>query len=215
MSAQIAAYGRLGRDPEVLQTKKGNDMTKASIAVLVGRGPQDKPMWLDILAFGEAGEKLALCRKSDGVTVFGKLQGQEYKGKMSYTCMVDTIMTAHQARGPGGPDDDMRPPFDPARAAPVTDHFQDKRASAPRGQPPPPPPDDLDDLSDDIPFRTRLGDTIRDVLGAWRGHEGMLGRWVRATRSFAGVLLDLLRPDVPVRGTQAGAAGNAPTAQAG
>ena len=140
MSAQIAAYGRLGRDAEVLQTKKGDDMTKASIAVLVGRGPQDKPMWLDILAFGEAGEKLALCRKSDGVTVFGKLQGQEYKGKMSYTCMVDTIMTAHEARGP-------------AADGPAKTSAPGRMAHPTGVQPPaPPPPQDLDDLEDDIPF---------------------------------------------------------------
>ena len=135
MSAQIAAYGRLGRDAEVLQTKKGDDMTKASIAVLVGRGPQDKPMWLDILAFGEAGEKLALCRKSDGVTVFGKLQGQEYKGKMNYTCMVDTIMTATNRA------DEAPPPPPPSR-----------QPSRPAPAPAPPPPQDLDDLEDDIPF---------------------------------------------------------------
>ena len=152
MSAQIAAYGRLGRDPEVLQTKKGNDMTKASIAVLVGRGPQDKPMWLDVLAFGEAGEELARCRKADGVTVFGKLQGQEWQGKMSLTCMADTIVTGHRQQGGGGGEQPPAPPptRQPSRPAPA----------------PPPPDDDLDDLGEDIPFRVRLSESVRELCDA-------------------------------------------------
>ena len=202
MSAQIAAYGRLGRDAEVLQTKKGNDMVKASIAVLVGRGPQDKPMWLDILAFGEAGDELAQCRKGDGLTVFGKLQGQEWQGKMSLTCMADTIVTGHRQGGGGGEQPPAPPPTrQPSRPAPA---------------PAPPPPDDLDDDLDDIPFRTRLGDNVRDVLGdAGWSLEEMFGRWVREARSFTRVLLGVLRTQVPVRGTQADTAGNAPSPQAG
>ena len=78
MTAQIAAYGRLGRDPRQHETKSGKPMASASLAVTVEareRGADDAEgtLWLTVLAFGRVADELA--RHSAGDPVRGSSQG--------------------------------------------------------------------------------------------------------------------------------------------
>ena len=64
MTAQIAAYGRLGRDPRQHETKSGKPMASVSLAVTVEareRGADDAEgtLWLTVLAFGRVADELA------------------------------------------------------------------------------------------------------------------------------------------------------------
>ena len=62
MTAQIATYGRLGRDPRQHETRTGRAMTTATLAVTVeARGGEDgdeDTLWFDVMAFGRVTEDL-------------------------------------------------------------------------------------------------------------------------------------------------------------
>lgn len=79
MSAHLAIYGRLGRDPYAIETKSGKPMTTATVAVEISRDGEGSPLWLGILAFGRVAEDLLRHRKGDLVSAFGKLQRHTWK----------------------------------------------------------------------------------------------------------------------------------------
>lgn len=71
-----SADGRLGRDPAVRETRNGNSMTSASIAVDVTPFNHDGDsltLWLSVAAFGSAGDALARHRKGDLIALMGRL----------------------------------------------------------------------------------------------------------------------------------------------
>lgn len=106
MSAQLAAYGRLGSDPKEIATSGGRIMAVASLALDLG-GPDDPPMWLKLIAFGEA-KAAMLCRHAKGepVSVCGKLQIRRYTTRdgdqrEELQCVIDAIVSGRTVR-PGG-----------------------------------------------------------------------------------------------------------------
>ena len=83
MTAQIAAYGRLARDPRQHGTRTGNPLTTGTIAVEVeargGDDGDDGTLWLRVVAFGRGADDLARHAKGDPVSVVGRLQLTRYQ----------------------------------------------------------------------------------------------------------------------------------------
>ncbi|MDE2303546.1 MAG: single-stranded DNA-binding protein [Sphingomonadales bacterium] len=111
MSAQIAAYGRLGSDPEKRTSQAGKEWARASIAVQLCEardGEDDAPAtWLSIVAFGRVAETLARHRKGDLVSVAGRLQLNRWTDREGQTreqlqVIADAIVSAKAVRPGGG-----------------------------------------------------------------------------------------------------------------
>lgn len=107
ISASI--YGRLGRDPEVRQTRNGNLMTTASIAVDVtpfNHEGETVTLWVSLAAFGSAGEALARHAKGDCIGVMGRMTLKPWRdrdgaAKESWQLTVDAVHSSRTVR-PGG-----------------------------------------------------------------------------------------------------------------
>lgn len=106
MSAQIAAYGRLGADPVQRQSQSGKPWATASLAVQIGEGDDAPPQWFQLVAFGRSAETLARHAKGDLVSVSGRLQlnrWQDRDGKDHERLQIvaDAVLSARSVR-PGG-----------------------------------------------------------------------------------------------------------------
>ena len=104
MTAQIAAWGRLGSDPRALETKSGKPMTVATIAVEVG--DDEEPEWLGIVAFGTTAETLARHAKGDCLSVSGRLQRRTYstregEQRQQLQIVADSLVSARSVRPAG------------------------------------------------------------------------------------------------------------------
>lgn len=104
-----SAYGRLGRDPEVRETRNGNQMVTASLAVDVTPFNHDgEPIkiWISIAAFGPTGEALARHRKGDLIAVMGRLTlrpwtDREGNARETWQMTADALHSSRSVR-PGG-----------------------------------------------------------------------------------------------------------------
>ncbi len=105
---RASIYGRLGADPVELQTKNGNVMATASLAVSAGRPDADEEtQWFNLIAFGRAAKDLARHTKGDLVGCMGPLtknrytahNGQEREG---WSLTVESILSARTVRPSGG-----------------------------------------------------------------------------------------------------------------
>jgi single-strand DNA-binding protein len=129
-------HGRLGGDPIVRCTKAGAPMVTASIAVNVSRGDEEQTVeWVNLAAFGRAGDELARHSKGDVVAVMGAMRRSAYTGRdgterTSWNLTVEKIVSARTVR-PGG------------RAKRAEDLF--RAPTRPPGGPPL-PQDSVDDL---------------------------------------------------------------------
>ncbi|QIT56902.1 single-stranded DNA-binding protein [Aquisalimonas sp. 2447] len=104
MTAQLAAWGRLGNEPRALETKTGKPMTVASLAVEVAEGGEAE--WFGLVAFRKQAEQLASHSKGDRLSVAGRLQRQEWKGRdgedrQQLQVIADSLVSARTVR-PGG-----------------------------------------------------------------------------------------------------------------
>ena len=112
MTAQIAAYGRLGRDPRQHETKSGKPMASASLAVTVEareRGADDAEgtLWLTVLAFGRVADELARHSAGDPVSVSGRLQLSRYvtndgEAREGWQVIADSVVSSRSVRPGGG-----------------------------------------------------------------------------------------------------------------
>lgn len=106
MSAQIAAYGRLGADPVKRTSPSGKEWATASIAV--GTGDDDAPtIWLGIVAFDRLAETLCRHAKGGTLSVSGRLKLNRWRDKEGaereqWQVVADAIVSAHGARPSGG-----------------------------------------------------------------------------------------------------------------
>ncbi len=121
---QASIYGRLGGDPVNRETRNGNAMATASLAVNVARASADEDTaWISLAAFGKTGEALLRHQKGDLLAAMGPLTRRAYTDRngvdregWSLTC--ETIISARTVR-PGGArkreksTDDQRPAADP------------------------------------------------------------------------------------------------------
>ena len=107
MTAQIAAYGRLGADPVQRQSQAGNPWATASIAVQIAEGDDAPPQWFQLVAFGRVAETLANHAKGDLVSVAGRLQLNRWQDRDGtdherLQIVADTLISARSARPGGG-----------------------------------------------------------------------------------------------------------------
>ena len=107
MTAQIAAYGRLGADPVIRQSQSGNEWATANIAVNLASDDESPPQWFGLVAFGRSAE--ALCRhlKGDLLSVSGRLQinrwhGQDGAEREQLQIVADAVISAKSVRPGGG-----------------------------------------------------------------------------------------------------------------
>lgn len=78
--------GRLGRDPEIINTRSGNPMTKFSVAtterIKKNDTYEDKTTWHDIIVFGwQAEASSKRLKKGSNVVIEGKIDKDEYTNK--------------------------------------------------------------------------------------------------------------------------------------
>jgi len=112
MTAMVAAYGRLARDPETRETRTGKPMCTATMAVDVtrqedGRGKDADPWWLRIDAFGRNAEILARHVKGEPLSVGGRLELSRYRGRdgadrESWQVVADSVVSSRAVRPKGG-----------------------------------------------------------------------------------------------------------------
>ena len=110
MTAQIAAYGRLGQNPRVHETRSGQAMTTASLAVTVearGDVEDERTLWLGVAAFGRVAEDLARHAKGDPVSLSGRLQLSRYttrdgEARESWQCIADAVVSSRCVRPRSG-----------------------------------------------------------------------------------------------------------------
>ncbi len=120
---QASIYGRLGGDPVYRETRNGNAMATASLAVNVAQASADEDTaWFSLSAFGKTGEALLRHHKGDLLAAMGPLTRRSYTDRSgvdregwSLTC--EQIVSARTVR-PGGTrkpkdtTDDQRPAAD-------------------------------------------------------------------------------------------------------
>ena len=112
MTAQIAAYGRLARDPRQHETTSGKPMTTGTIAVEVelrerGAETAAETLWLQVCAFGRQADDLAAMAKGEPVSLTGRLQLSRYQtregeDRESWQCIADSVVSARSVRPKGG-----------------------------------------------------------------------------------------------------------------
>lgn len=168
MSAQIVAYGRIGRDPRDIPTRTGTAMAAVSLAVEVpcrNEGDDGATLWLDVLGFGSVATEPMRHAKGDSVSVSGRLALNRYQAndgseRESWQCIADSVISARTVRPKGG-----RRKGDGAgetrsggggRGGATHDQRTVWPASGPNGprDPDPPPRSDADPVpfDDDLPF---------------------------------------------------------------
>lgn len=101
--ANIAISGRLGKDPGEVQTQSGKQMATAFfIGQVDTRGEEEVTLPLNLVAFGYQAQDLLRLEKGSFCTVSGRLQGQEYKGDIRYSIVLDSIVAAKVTQPRGG-----------------------------------------------------------------------------------------------------------------
>ncbi len=121
---QASIYGRLGGDPVERETRNGNAMATASLAVNVARASADEDTaWFSLAAFGKTGEALLRHQKGDLLAAMGPLTRRKYTDRNSvdregWSLTCEQIVSARTVR-PGGArkkkdtTDDQHPAVDP------------------------------------------------------------------------------------------------------
>lgn len=103
MSAQLAAYGRLGQPPKEITTSTGTTMAVGSMAVtLTDRHGDEHTQWLGIVAFGKTAEFLLRHDKGDLLSASGRVQANVYQERVELQIVTDSIVSARSARPGGG-----------------------------------------------------------------------------------------------------------------
>jgi single-strand DNA-binding protein len=107
MSAQVAAYGRLGADPVQRQSQGGKVWATASIAVALAEDNDTPPQWFGVVAFGRTAEILCRHAKGDLVSVSGRLQLNRYRDRdgnerEQMQVLANTVISARTVRSSGG-----------------------------------------------------------------------------------------------------------------
>jgi single-strand DNA-binding protein len=106
MTAQLAAHGRLGGDPQQRESQGGTIWATGSIAVQLG--DDDTPAtWLGLRAFGKTAELLCKHAKGDMIAVSGRLQMSRWRGQdgadhEQLQVVCDSIVSARTVRPGGG-----------------------------------------------------------------------------------------------------------------
>jgi hypothetical protein len=111
MSLDILASGSLIRDPKVKLSQKGTAYTVALLSAAVEG--EDRQI-INVIAFGSAGEKLAMYKQGDSISVTGPAKVGIYEKdgetKPSVSITANGILTAYDARKRRGDTDGKEKP---------------------------------------------------------------------------------------------------------
>jgi single-strand DNA-binding protein len=105
---QVSIYGRIGKTPKAMQTKTGKPMTTASVAVDVGKSPEEgQTLWITLMAFERHAEALEKHQPGDCIGAMGKLTRSHYTGndgqeRESWSLLVDALHSSRTVRPNGG-----------------------------------------------------------------------------------------------------------------
>lgn len=98
MLSRITIIGRLGKDPEIKQTKSGSNMCSMSVAVNSGFGNNKTTTWYQVLTFGKNAEGSAKYLKkgslicASGDLAVNKFEGKDGSTKLSLDIATDKIV---------------------------------------------------------------------------------------------------------------------------
>lgn len=106
MTAQIAAYGRLGVDPVQRTSQAGKAWATASLAVALAEDGDAPTQWFGLVAFGRTAETLCRHAKGDLVSVSGRLQLNRYRDREGndreqMQVIADVVISARTVRPAG------------------------------------------------------------------------------------------------------------------
>lgn len=107
MSAQLAAYGRLGSDPVERTGQSGKVWATASIAITMQQDGDTSPLWMGVVAFGRAAETLCRHTKGDLLSVSGQMKLNRWRDnagndREQLQVIADTVISAKTVRPGGG-----------------------------------------------------------------------------------------------------------------
>ena len=102
MSVVITLRGRLGADPVSRETKNGQEMVTASIAVSLPTRESNETQWFKLIAFGRTAEALGKHGKGDALAAMGNLQlnvwtNKDGEERRDLQVLVEAIMTPRRA----------------------------------------------------------------------------------------------------------------------
>ena len=109
--AEVSAYGRLTGDPRAIETRTGNPMTVARLAVSLpcreNGEDGEATEFFGLVAFGELAESLARHVKGDTVGAFGRVKINRYsnrdgEAREELSIMADGLVSARTVRPGGG-----------------------------------------------------------------------------------------------------------------
>lgn len=101
-------HGRLGADPVARETKTGNTMATANLAVNAARHGEDEvTVWFSLAAFGKQSDELLRHGKGDILAAMGSLHRTRFtsrtgEARESWSLTVDAIVSARTVRPRGG-----------------------------------------------------------------------------------------------------------------
>ena len=82
----ITAVGRLGKDPELRTTSKGQEVTGFSLGVNTFANGEKQTIWLKCSVWGKRGEALRnYCQKGSQITINGSLSQNSWVDKEGET----------------------------------------------------------------------------------------------------------------------------------
>jgi len=88
----VNLVGRLGKDPEKIETKSGKQIVKFSIATNDGYGDNKKTNWHNCVCFGKTGEIIAkYVSKGDNLAVSGTLDYNKHEDKIYTSVLVNSF----------------------------------------------------------------------------------------------------------------------------
>ncbi|WP_295885430.1 single-stranded DNA-binding protein [uncultured Thiohalocapsa sp.] len=126
---QASIHGRLGKDPQPINTRTGKPMTAASVAVDVSQRDQESTLWVRVIAFGKLADQLAKHAKGETLSASGRLElskwtAEDGTARESWQLIADALVSARTVRpgsarsnrqgttGPPKPSNSDAAPFD-------------------------------------------------------------------------------------------------------
>ncbi|MCW5699263.1 MAG: single-stranded DNA-binding protein [Rhodospirillales bacterium] len=101
-------HGRLGGDPVARETKAGNTMATASLAVNAARYDEDDAtVWFSLAAFGRTADELMRHAKGDVLSAMGTLYRSRFttrsgEARETWSLTCEALVSAKTVRPRGG-----------------------------------------------------------------------------------------------------------------
>lgn len=119
---QVTLVGRLGKDPNMGQTKTGNTYANFSLATTMAYQDkegnwQEKTTWIDCVAFGPQSQSLSAAHKGDLLQVLGHLSVREWQDGEVIRKVMEVGVDACQILASAAKKAESKPAQAPAKRA--------------------------------------------------------------------------------------------------